>query len=184
MRPLAVALGALFGLVGCAGFFESLAQTEEEADVRAPKPLVRERFRLEYPGNWTIDLEDEDYDPDHLFSIESPGSCAITFIVFDAAISARDSMEAQVEAFVPRFVKNAVQTPFARWGAYDGEGMKLAGKILGVQKGSIRIFAHESAREDLTLTLVELCFDEDLPLVQPGFELIEGSFELGREPAR
>ncbi len=183
MRPLPVALGVLLGLfVGCAGCLEGLVQTEQKADVRATKPFVRERFQLEYPGNWTVDEEDEDYDPDHLFSIDSPGSCQVTVIVFDAAISAKHSAEAQVEAFVPKIVKNPVQTPFARWGAYEGEGVTLAGKILGVLKGSIRIFAHESVREDLTLTIVEFCFDEDLPLVRPGFELIERTFELGRKP--
>jgi hypothetical protein len=181
MRPLPVALGVLFGLiVGCAGVFESLVQTEQKADVRATKPIVRERFHLEYPGNWTIDVEDEGYDPDHLFSIDSPGSCHVTVIVFDAAISAKDSVKAQVEAFVPKIVRDPVQTRFARWGAYDGEGVMLAGRLLGLQKGSIRIFAHESEREDLTLSVVEFCFDEDLPLVRPGFELIERSFELGR----
>ena len=183
MRPPPVALGVLFGvIVGCAVGFERLAQAEQKADVRATKPIVRERFQLEYPGNWTIDEEDEDYDPDHLFSIDSPGSCQVTVIVFGAAISAKSSVEAQVEALVPRVVKDPVQTPFARWGAYDGEGVTLHGKIFGVLKGSIRIFAHESAREDLTFNVVEFCYDEDLPLVRPGFELIERTFELGRQP--
>jgi hypothetical protein len=54
--------------------------------------------------------------------------------------------------------------------------------MLGLLKGSIRIFAHESVREDLTLTVVEFCYDEDLPLVRPGFELIERTFELARQP--
>ena len=137
MRPPPVALGVLFGLVvGCAGGFESLVQTEQKANVRATKPIARERFHLEYPSNWTIDEEDEDYDPDHLFSIDSPGSCHVTVIVFDSAISAKNSVETQVEAFVPKIVKDPVQTPFAGWGAYDGEGVTLAGKILGLQKGS------------------------------------------------
>jgi hypothetical protein len=182
MRPLPLALGALFGLVvGCASF-EGLAPTEQPADVRTRKPLVRERFRLEYPGNWTVDENDEDYDPDHLFSIDSPGSCHVSVIVYDAALSAKQSVAAQVAAFVPRLVRNPVQTPFTRWGAYDGEGMALAGRILGFADGSIRIFAHESAREDLTFTIVEFCYDEDLPLVRPGFELIEQTFELRRRP--
>lgn len=183
MRPLPVALGVFLGLiVGCFGGFGSLVQAEQQADVRATKRIVRERFHLEYPGNWTIDEEDEDYDPDHLFSIDSPGSCHVTVIVFGSAIPAKDSVEAQVGALVPKLVRDPVRTPFARWGAYDGEGVTLAGRLLGLQKGSIRIFAHESEREDLTLSVVEFCFDEDLPLVRPGFELIERTFELGRQP--
>ena len=177
-RTLLVALGVL--VVGCAGFAEGLAETEEKADVRSPRPFVRERFQLDYPGNWTIDEADEDYDPDHLFSIDSPGSCTVSVIVFDAAIPAKTSVDGQVEAFVPRIVKQPVQTPFTRWGAYEGEGVTLAGKILGVLPGNIRIFAHESQREDLTFTIVEFCYDEDLPLVRPGFELVERTFVFGR----
>jgi hypothetical protein len=181
MRPLPVALGVLFGLVvGCAGGFENLVQTEQQADVRAAQSIVRQRFHLEYPGNWTVDAEDEDVGPDTSSPIDSPG-CHVGVIVFDAAFSG-DVVEAQVEAFVPKIVKDPMQAPFTRWGAYDGEGVTLAGKILGVLKGSIRIFAHESEREDLTLTIVEFCYDEDLPLVRPGFELIERTFELGRPP--
>jgi hypothetical protein len=180
MRTLLAALGAV--VVGCAGYAEGLAETEEKADVRSTRPFVRERFQFEYPGNWTIDEADEDYDPDHLFSIDSPGSCTLSVIVFDAAISAKTSLDGQVEAFVPRIVNQPVQTPFTRWGAYDGEGVALAGKILGVMPGNIRIFAHESQREALTFTIVEFCFDEDLPLVRPGFELIERTFALERGP--
>jgi hypothetical protein len=180
-RPLPVVLGVLLALlVACAGALEGLVQTEQEADVRAPKRIVRERFRVEYPGNWTVDQEDEDCDPGHLFSIDSPGSCHVTFIGFDGVISAKTSVAMQVEGLVPKILREPVQMPFARWGAYAGEGVALAGRMLGLERGSIRIFAHESEPEDLTLTLVEFCFDEDLPLVRPGFELIERSFELGR----
>ena len=183
MRPLRVALAVLLSLLaGCTGFVESLVQTEQQADVRATKSIVRKRFRLEYPGNWTIDEQDEAYDPDHFFSIESPGSCHVSVIVLDVAIRARDAVAAQVDAFVPKIVKQPVRTPFTRWGAYDGEGVALAGRILGALEGSIRVFAHESEHEALTLTVVEFCYDEDLPLVRPGFELIERSFELGRRP--
>jgi hypothetical protein len=104
-------------------------------------------------------------------------------IVFDAALEAKLSVEAQVEAFVPKMVKEPVQTPFTSWGDYEGDGMTLAGRILGVFDGTIRIFAHASEPEDLTFTIVEFCFDEDLPLVRPGFELIERTFEL-RHPLR
>src|SRR5262245_53949127 len=122
------ALGVLFGLlVGCSCGCESLWESEQAADVRATKSIVRERFRLEYPGNWTIDVEDEDYDPDHLFSIDSPGSCHVSVIVYDAAIPAEQCVAAQVRSFVPKLVKDPVQTPFTRWGAYDGAGNRLAG---------------------------------------------------------
>jgi hypothetical protein len=181
MRPPRLALGVLFALlVGCAGCIESLVLTEQKADVRSPKPLVRERFRLAYPGNWAVDEDDEGYDPDHFFSIESPGSCHVTVVVFDAALDARDVLDGQVGALVPELVKQPTKTRFTRWGAYDGEGVTLAGRIVGVYPGSVRIFAHASEPQDLTISIVEFCFDEDLPLVRPGFELIERSFELGR----
>ncbi len=183
MRALA-ALGALFALlVGHAGCLGGMVHAEQEADLRAPKPLVRERFQLQYPRNWSIDEADADYDPDHLFSIDSPGSCHVSVIVFDAVLEPKGSVEAQVAAVVPRIVRNPVETPFTRWGAHEGEGMTLAGRILGIFEGTIRIFAHASEPENLTFTIVEFCFAEDLPLVRPGFELIERTFEL-RRPLR
>ena len=176
MRTWLAALGVLVG--GCAGFLEGLAETEQPADVRSPQRIERARFRLAYPGNWSVDEADEDYDPDHLFSIDSPGSCHVSVLLFESALGAKPSVAAQRQAFVPRLVRDPKETPFTRWGAYEGDGVALAGRILGLYPGSIRIFAHESAREDLTFTIVEFCYDEDLPAVRPGFELIERSFEL------
>jgi hypothetical protein len=174
MRSPRVLLGALLAF-GCAGAF---APGEPPADVEHPRTLARDRFQLDYPGNWMIDADADDYDPDHLFSIDSPGSCHVTLILLDARVGARTSLDAHVEAFVPELLKDPTRTPFSRWGAYEGEGVVLAGKILGALPGSLRLFAHDDADGERTLNVVEFCYDDDMRAVRPGFELIERSFLL------
>lgn len=193
MSRFAVVLALLFGLfVGCAGgfvlgiastkggsaFLSEMVTSEAAANVRAPKSMKRGAFELEYPGNWKIDEADEDYDPDHLFSIESPGSCHVSVVVFDSVTEAQVSVDAQVKALVPKIVKDPSRTPFDRWGRFEGAGVKLEGKILGINQGNVRIFAHASEEEDVTFTIVEFCYDEDMADVRPGFELLERTFEL------
>lgn len=194
-RAFPVLLGIAFGLIlGCAGgfglgilstkggsaFLASLFATEKPAAIGTPKAFARAAFRFEYPGNWRVDEADEDYDPDHLFSIGSPGSCNVTFVVFDSATSAQDSVDAQVEAFVPKMIRNPAREAFAEWGRFEGVGVKLRGKVLGFQDGWVRIFAHEDEPADLTFTVVEFCYDEDAKHVQPGYDLIERTFALER----
>lgn len=192
MKALPVVAALIIGLVvGCGGgfllgllatkggrsFVESLASNEQKADVGASKTIQRDAFRVEYPGNWKLDVEDEDYDADRLFSIDSPGSCHVNFIFFDVATTAADSTESQVSAFTEKIVKGATQTPFDRWGRYEGSGVKLEGRIMTFQ-GSVRIFSHSSEEKDVTFTAVEFCFEEDMKSVQPGFDLIERTFTL------
>ena len=54
------------------------------ADVKNPKTLDRDGFTLQYPGNWTIDTADPDYNPDRNFTITSEGGSQISFLLFDS----------------------------------------------------------------------------------------------------
>lgn len=190
---VAVALGVLFGLiVGCCGGFglgllatkggaralEDFVSDEETANVGETKTISRAKFRVEYPGNWTIDDVDEDYDPDHLFSIDSPGSCHVQFVLFDTATDPASSLDAQVSAFVPKIIKEPSQKPMDSWGSFEGKGVILDGSIMGVQRGTVRIFSSADRDKDVTFTVIEFCFDEDMSSVSPGFELVRKSFEL------
>ena len=155
-------------------FLEDLASEEEPADVDHPKKIVREGFRLEYPGNWQIDTADADYDPDHLFSIDSPGSVFVMFIMIDLPTDPSDNVEEQVGQF-SKLIAHPVKSPFQRWGVFSGEGVLLKGRILGMKAG-VRIFSHSA--EDKSFIVVHQYFDEDLTDVEPGFKLIERTFQL------
>lgn len=178
---LGCAGGLLIG-VGSTGagddLIESLVSTERRADVKDKKSIVRPAFTLQHPGNWKVDTEDEDYDPNHMFSIDSPGNCFTMFIVFDTVTDPDDTVQSQIDTYVPKLMKNPTQTPFTKWGRYEGTGMKLEGRVLGVTPGSLRVFSHADEKADLSFVVVESCYDEDRKATEAGFALIEDTFQL------
>lgn len=159
-----------------AAFLEDFASDEAPADVVGSKSHVRPGFSFKYPGNWKIDAESPEHDPDHYANVESPGSCMTMFFVFDTPIDPAVSVRAQSDAFVPKLLAAPARTPFTTWGKYTGQGVVLKGKILGLNEGSIRVFSHASDKR--SFVAVEQCYDEDMKQVKPGFELMESSFEL------
>lgn len=191
LKTVAVVAFALGGAVGfCAGvlsvesareFIADLFQSEERALVDAPKRLERQHFSLDYPGNWAIDVKDPDYDPDHLFSIESPGDSSVMFLIAEGDLVVEDALEQHVAAQLESTIKGAKRTPFDRYGSFQGHGALLQGKVLGMVSGSVRIFCFR--RGDRTFQIIELVYDEDRVKVDPGLRVIEKSLRLsGPEP--
>lgn len=155
-------------------FLEDMLSDEERADVSRPRQLVRQGFRLEYPGNWRIDSTDEDHDPDHLFSIESPGSSFAMFRLFDFPSEPATNVDGQVRQF-SKLLNTSKKSRFKSWGKFNGEGAHLQGRMLGLKCG-VKIFSFSS--DSRSFVVVSQHFDEDAADVQPGFELIESTFEL------
>ena len=140
------------------------------------KRIVRDSFSLKYPTDWTIDTVDEDYDPDTFFSIDSPGDNTIMFFLLPADTDQTELLNAQLESFSSHVIKKPEITEFAKWGAFQGTGRLLKGKILGIFKGFVRVFIYgDSSR---TLLVVEQCYDKDYQKLQKGFELISSSFRF------
>lgn len=157
-------------------FLADLATGEAPADVTHPKSYVRPGFSFKYPGNWKIDTDDPEQDLDHHVNVESPGSCMTMIFVFDLPIDPAQNVQSQIDAFVPKLISSPARTPFTTWGKYSGQGMVLKGKILGINPGSVRVFAH--ANDKRSFIAVEQCYDEDMADVKPGLSLVESSFEL------
>ena len=153
---------------------EGMLATEQPADVQRPRKLERPGFSLRYPRNWMIDVEDEDYDPDHLFMINSPGSCYTMFTLYDVGSDSKKSVKEQLEHF-SKLVSSPQTTKFEKWGNYSGHGSDLRGRLMGLRAG-FKIFAHSS--ETRSFVVVNLCFDGDREFVGPGFDLIERTFAL------
>jgi hypothetical protein len=155
---------------------EAFMTSEAPADVAHAKSYARPGFSFKYPGNWKVDVEDKDHDPDHFLTVESPGSCMIMLIVFDTALAPEDMVQKQVDAFVPKLLSSPARTPITTWGKYSGTGVLLKGKILSINPGAVRIFSH--ANEKRSFVTVEQCYDEDIKDVQPGLDLISSSFDF------
>jgi len=184
--PVAIACLLIGGVIGffigvssvheARGVLTGMFHAEQKAGTETPVVLERTSFRLQTPGNWKVDTTDPDYDADHMFSIDSPGQSFAMFQVLEGAVDPKAIVEKQVDAQTSRVVKEATQTPFDKWGRYAGEGVLLKGKLLGTVPGEIRIFAFREGSQ--TFSIVETTYDEDRSSVQPGFELIERSFEV------
>lgn len=159
-------------------FLEDLASDEAPADVLSPRSYVRSGFSFKYPGNWKIEAEAPDNDPDHQVNVESPGACMTMLFLLDTPLDPADSVQTQIDAFVPRLLSAPARTPFTTWGKYTGQGVRLKGKLLGLSEGSIRIFSHANDRR--SFIAVEQCYDDDMKQVKPGFDLVESSFELSQ----
>lgn len=157
-----------------ARFLESLTNLEQPAQIEAPKKLVRERFELLYPENWTIDVEDEDYDPDQMFSIDSPGSAFVMFAMSDIETDPAESLQDQIDAFSNLMGTPAIE-PFDTFGEITGKGAILTGRIFGNQV-TVRIFTCYS--KGMTVIIAQQYPDEDLKYIKDGLLLIEGSFKL------
>jgi len=155
-------------------FFESLFEEEERPDVSHPIVLIRERFQLEYPGNWTVDIEDEDYDPDAMFSIESPGAAFVMYIIGAGEMEPEEILQIHMENF-KKLMGNVAVERFEQLGSLTGKGAQLKGTILGFRT-TTKIFAF--CQDGLLLQIVQQCPDADLGYVKEGLELIENSFLL------
>jgi hypothetical protein len=159
---------------GARDFVVGLSRTEAPAEVSKPVTIDRPAFQLQYPGNWRVDTKDEDYDPDRMFSVDSPGQSFAMFFISEAPVEA--SIQGQVSAQTAKVMKDASQTPFTSWGGHTGKGVLLAGKQLGMTPGSVRIFAFRE--REMTYTVVESTYDDDRADVQPGFDLIARTFRV------
>ena len=187
VATLAVAIAVSLGVGGVIGFLAGVASTrfgsellkgiveqEEMAAVDKPQKLVRERFGLMYPSNWSVDTEDDDYDPDHMFSIESPGSAFVMFVLGDVETDPKKNIELQIAGFTRVFGSPTV-TRFGSYGQFTGEGAQLSGALLGI-KTTVRAFS--MFKSGVTVMVVQQYPDEDLRYVKDGLALIERSFSL------
>ncbi|MDP7112123.1 MAG: hypothetical protein QGH45_09170 [Myxococcota bacterium] len=147
---------------------------EPAPDTASPQTIDRDGFTVQYPGNWTIDSADVDYDPDALFSLDTAGNCFVMFHVFDEEIDLAAATKGQVDEFT-QMLSSTTVTSFTTWGAFEGEGQQIAGKFLFLPT-TVRAFAHNASGRSFLAS--EFCYDEDWPAAEPGFEQVRRSFTL------
>ncbi len=157
-------------------FASGVFQDESAADVSSGVVVDRPAFVFTRPGNWSIDSKDKDYDPDHMFTVASPGQSFVMFFVADGDLSPETSVDLQVKAQTSKVMKDATQTPLTKWGGHAGTGMLLTGKQLGITPGTIRIFSFRE--NEKTYTVIESTYDQDRANVQPGFDLVARTFRV------
>jgi hypothetical protein len=184
---IVVAVVVSLALGGVAGFFLGVASTkagkafmrgmvqeEEKSAVSDPRKLIRKQFELQYPSNWHVDVDDKDYDPDHMFSIDSPGHAFVMFVIGAGETEPEDSLKIQLKQF-DKIMSGLSVEHFERYGRHGGRGATLKGRIMG-SRTTVKLFA--LSQDGLTVMITQQCPEEDLNQVQDGLDLIESSFLL------
>ena len=155
-------------------FLSDLAGGEQMAETANSQTIKRQRFELSYPSNWLIDTDDEDYDPDHLFSIESPGSSFAMFIMDTLELDPEESLQEQIEIF-SNMMGNPDIENFTAYGQYKGKGAYLRGKMMGMSF-TIKVFT--GYINEQSVIIVHQYPDEDHKMVKDGLKQIEDSFKI------
>ena len=158
---------------------QTRANDAKKADLLEPRMLKRPAFELKYPENWSVDTKDEDYDPDHFFSVEGSEGGSVMFFFFNVSSDPAKKVESQVTLLRARMMKDAVRSGFTRWGRYEGCGALLKGRIMGVFKGQVRVFP--SSEGSRSLMVVEQALEKDWARVTPGLKMIEDSFHWTKQ---
>jgi hypothetical protein len=178
---LALGVGLVVGFLGGVlatkagrAFFAGIFESERPAQISNPQKLTREKFQLHYPANWRLNREDEDFDPDQAFNIESPGSAFIMFHIGTAELKPEAALQQQIAAF-SKLMDRPAQTRFTQWGQFTGEGVVLRGRVLGIAT-TIKPFVFNQGGQ--TVIVVQHYPDEDQASVLPGLQLVERTFAL------
>jgi hypothetical protein len=175
-------LGYLIGSMTGGALIELLAgrrrasRTERSGHVQSgANAFVRDAFRFNYPKQWKVDDKDEDYDPDHMFLINTPGSSMMIFAIYETERDLRDVIDAKVEGH-RKNIHGASRSKLENWGRYAGRGAILRGKFQGVKRTTVRLFAFHAVGK--TFTVTEYAPDDEESSYAHGFQTIEDSFEV------
>lgn len=186
-RPVAFFLVVVVSLViGVAGYFldvvsikageefvDRLFEDERNADISHPQVLTCNSFQLRYPKNWKIDEDDEVYDPNQNFSIESPGSSFVMFAIGTLEMSPEERLKFYVREYEK--MGAVIIERFERYGRYSGKGAILTRKNMGIQT-TIKLFAF--SYKGFNAIITQFWPDEDFMMVHTGFGLIENTFSV------
>src|SRR5262249_5225188 len=144
--PLLAVWGAMIPACGNSGRYgsgnspASARSSGQPAPTEFPtKAFVRESFRFDYPGSWTIDGKDEEYDPDSCISVDTSEDAFIKFRVFDP-VNDPSKILAIMARGHEKNMPGCTKTEFKRWGRYDGLGISLQWTYKNIAKSTVRVF--------------------------------------------
>jgi len=155
-------------------FATEVTAIERPADLDNPKRIMQQRILLKHPGNWRVDVDEEEYDPETYFTIYSPGQSYISFEIWHEKIDAEELLRDYVNYYRDEFEMRPGKTSDS-WGSYEGVGTQLTGSTLG-EKHHIRIFCYES--ENTSFRITESFDEAGRRHTAKGYKLVESTFEL------
>jgi hypothetical protein len=138
--------------------------------------INREGFSIKHLSTWKIETEDNDYNPDSLFTLGAiDDEAIILFFISSKKTDPTYILNEQKKSFEKK-IKIPVTLDFSNWGHYNGKGAILQGKIEDVMQVTVRLFAF--SQDGKTVLIVEFATDETRNKLKDQFKLIENSFTI------
>lgn len=173
--------GALYGVAIVGVFLVALLSGwafEPEPEVDRPVVAERTHYALEYPGNWLIDTDAPEYDPDSDFSIAPPFADAlIRFWFYEESMDSRACVDATVENLTEVHDMGDLE-PLATWGRYTGAGYRGEGTIEGKQFEFTLFCSTDGFPPFEIMQIVET---DAVDRTAAGFDMIRESLKVRRE---
>ena len=168
-----VVCGVGIVLVGLSFFFEASGP----ADVALPLTFNDgQTMKFYYPGNWWINADDSDYDPDVFISVEPMQDALVQILVYEATEAGADELDATVSSYAESLVGLTKTREFDSCGTHRGVGQVLEGRMQG-DLYRLRVFVSEPIAGQV-FEIQELWLSSDAAEVVPGLDLIRSTFRL------
>ena len=175
LLPVALYSLVILGVMGAMLVGDLGDRLEGPPDVGNAARIEREGFTLDYPGNWEIDTLDEDYDPDHEFSIGPVfADATLRFWFYLEAMGSQACVD-QTVANLDEVYDLTDPNPFDRWGRFEGAGYRSRASIEDKPYVFVMFCSTESERPFEFLLVSE---EPALEKLAPGFDLIRDTLEL------
>ena len=152
-----------------------------QAQTASPSSFSSRTLDFDYPGNWTIDQADPDYDPQTYIVVEPPQDAIMKIQYYESWEDPEWEIDATVDSLRRGFTGLRDTGTFKMWGRTRGEGRELSGVTQG-EEYTLRIFVGSVAR-GLMLEVLEVSRPSDHGRVGPGFALIRRTLTThGKKP--
>jgi hypothetical protein len=177
--------------VGCGPIIDAVFG-EPVADVDHPKAFARAGLAFSYPGNWTVQAEEETIEGIALttMSVESPGAAILTMVQYQPGTEFGPGYAEEFLAGLELEIKSTVggAMEVKGLGVVDAERTLLGQKIVGKQKRLMITVIGEKVPhtqgafvidlEDRTVVIYSQVADEDIKKAQPGFDQVLDSLKV------
>ena len=170
-----VSILCLLLLIGC----------EQKADIQSPFHFANDLFSFDYPANWDI-TEEETMEWGGYIFIESPGDAIFIIEKYpkEDALALNDFVTGFVESFQEELPVGDFQSVSRIPIEQEISGVALQGvrerfllRLLGEEVPHRRTYFSLEGRHDVVYLTAQTA-EEDIPLVQAGFELIWNTFKI------
>ncbi len=157
---------------------QSFFEEEKVPAITNPKTIKQDLFELKYPSNWEYqeDKENKVNLDFRSYLIESTGNSYVQLFVYGKEIDNKSCAEEFKSEFEEDLIESDKIEVRDSWGKQKGYGVKLTGKILFLNPGSINIFCF--AQADKTFSVIEFYYESDFEKIKSGLFLIQSSFKL------